>query len=403
MAWAMRVDAAGTILWSSLYQHPDIGLIEVNDMIESPYRPEVLLVGHMVHPQAVIRASDGFILRMDVNNGALIGFDCYGGPGNSCDSFQGITVANSNAGGTPGFAIAGSMDFYQCTGQSWILKVDPAGAIVWTTEFSPSTDIFARQTVDLVERPNNGTYEYYVAFNSNNSNLGVAKFDDMGNPFPGGVNNEFTYFLGSSWVTAISFNGVAGGPCEGIHVYGTDLGGTGHNMVQAYFNGESGCNEFLTTMNACNGPNSIVSPPMLQFGQLTACQKFRLDPVIYDDYGVTGACLAVSLPGGSNAREAYATGLKVETHENNFMSVNPNPVLTNATLRYEIKKSANLKIELLNSLGQLIKVILPTVSKAAGSYTAALDMDQYNLEAGVYFVQITNNDKITQEKVVYAK
>lgn len=402
--YVLKVNATGGIIWSQMFNDPNINLIETWDMVESPYTSEVLIVGHVNLPQSFNRATDGFILRVDQGTGNFINYICYGGPGSSCDSFQAITVANSTYGGTSGFVIVGSMDPFSGPGQAWILKIDPTGGYIWTTEFSPSTDPTARLTLDVIERLNqSGVYEYYAVFQRSPSGMGVGKFDDSGAPFPGGVNNEFVYDLGASRPLSISFENTAGGPDEGIHVYGTENSGTGdHYLVEAYFSGESGCNETLTLMNSSPGPNTLINVNLNQNGNLTPCTNFALNPVIYDDYPVSDVCSSPSIPGGSNARSAV-TGINEAVKNETQFQVAPNPTSGNALITYSLKKESRVKIELFNYLGQYIKTIQPSTTQSKGDYTSKLELNVSGVESGVYIVQFTIDNKVSQEKIVYAK
>jgi len=347
--YALKVDATGTILWSRFFEDSNLGLFETYDVVESPYASEILIIGHVtVNPYG--RASDGFILRLDNATGNSLSFNTYGGPGGSCDSFEAIAIANSALGGQ-GFVPCGSMDPFSSLGQIWVVKLDPLGNYIWSTEVTPSTDPGARITHDIIERQNSsGSYEYYVVFSRNPSGMGVLKFDDAGSPFPGGVNNEFVYDQGSSSPNSISHVNIAGGPDEGIHVYGTDNSGAGdHYLVEAYFSGESVCNETLTTMNSSAGPQTFISPALNQFGTLSSCNSFMLISGIYDDYPVSSVCWNSSIPGGSNARNIPASLNKNSNYSCPF-SVSPNPASSHLKITFALSDAASVKVDIYNAV-----------------------------------------------------
>lgn len=80
----------------------------------------------------------------------------------------------------------------------------------------------------------------------------------------------------------------------------------------------------------------------------------------------------------------------------------PNPFNPSTTIQYFLKKTAFVKIELYNSLGQLIKVI-DRGTKEAGSHRIFLSFDNNLLVSGVYFYRMQAGNYIETKKLILLK
>lgn len=75
----------------------------------------------------------------------------------------------------------------------------------------------------------------------------------------------------------------------------------------------------------------------------------------------------------------------------NTFSIYPNPANNVVELLYELDKSANVKIEIFNNLGQLVKTVKNYMPTEPG--TKAINVNVNDLSTGVYYVTITANGK----------
>ena len=95
----------------------------------------------------------------------------------------------------------------------------------------------------------------------------------------------------------------------------------------------------------------------------------------------------------SNFEVTYGVGIE-EVFENSI-SVFPNPTFNNTTVSLNLIESNQIIIELVNSLGQ--KVFSKEYQMIAGPNSVELSVE--NLNAGIYYLNVIANDKLTTEKL----
>lgn len=81
--------------------------------------------------------------------------------------------------------------------------------------------------------------------------------------------------------------------------------------------------------------------------------------------------------------------------------VSPNPVKDNATINYQVNTACDVKIELFDMTGKLIKEIANEKKANFGNYTANLNVE--NITPGVYFYKVTAGTYTATEKIVISK
>ena len=89
------------------------------------------------------------------------------------------------------------------------------------------------------------------------------------------------------------------------------------------------------------------------------------------------------------------SGVGIEEDIENTISVFPNPTFNNTSVSLNLVESNQVMIELVNTLGQ--KVFIQEYAMSAGSNTVDLSVETLN--AGIYYLNIIVNDKITTEKL----
>ncbi|MDX5349062.1 MAG: T9SS type A sorting domain-containing protein, partial [Hymenobacteraceae bacterium] len=75
----------------------------------------------------------------------------------------------------------------------------------------------------------------------------------------------------------------------------------------------------------------------------------------------------------------------------------PNPVTDKAMLTYELKKPAQVKISLLNLMGQEVKQV-KDISEGAGLQETAIQLT--GLSTGMYLVKIQVDDAVLMKRLV---
>lgn len=86
----------------------------------------------------------------------------------------------------------------------------------------------------------------------------------------------------------------------------------------------------------------------------------------------------------------------------NFVNITvfPNPVIDNATIEFYVKNSDDIKCDLINLHGQIVK---PLFNKyfTQGEYT--IDVDCSDLSNGIYFLRFGNSEMTVVEKILVSK
>lgn len=90
---------------------------------------------------------------------------------------------------------------------------------------------------------------------------------------------------------------------------------------------------------------------------------------------------------------------------NNFnnreiLVVNPNPFSSDPIIEYMVNSDSKASLEVFNSIGELVKVIVSGPVKP-GSYSVKFDTD--GLSDGIYYIKLTNGDRIIIKLVIKIK
>lgn len=391
-----RVSASGAILWSRQYLCGAGGYININGMIESPYNQNLVMVGKTIFSGVVVnvdRSTGGSIFSQ-----ALV-YNVKNNP----SAFSSITVSSAQSGTGAGYIIGGENSCGANAGQAWISKINPSGNIVWSTVVTPFSDPKAGNIAGVLERKNqNGQFEYYGVASSTAGILAM-KFNQLGKPCLG--TNEFVYnsgvFNNPSRATSITFSEGAGFD-DGLHIFGNNTSAlpTAHYLAQAYFSGHDGCN-FIRKIGSYED-GQIMKSEVSLFDlnlPLIHCNNIVITSTVVSGYNaICGPVNTIPVP-ASNARplatgiadvEGATTGVK--------FNIYPNPVSDKTTITFESPTESGIKIDLYNSLGQLIKTIYSEKENSL-----ELDFKELNLESGVYFVCSASEGTINKQKVIYTK
>lgn len=386
--FVLKIDiASGGIIWGNLYDFvtpsaPAFALAE--DIIESPFSPEVMVVG-TVYSTGLTQ--DAFFLPIDINTG-VAGTAVTYGTSSTWDYFTSISVANQVGGFVIGGYISPSVsppfDF-------WLNLVDAAGNSIWANQydysFNPGGD---ERCYDVIERFNtSGKYEYYMGGTAYNGVLGssdalIIKTDDAGASV-----GEFSYG-DANFQLCSKIDQLDGTGNDGLSIFGmgdfSAMPGVGSEMYirKVYFNGESACNQALSVSPTISAPGqmgnvSINTPSWFNFNSLWVANAPINDK---------NTCFAWWIPGGSNARV-----LPDEPKGDKEAVVAPNPmqqgtqaiaveVTTDAPVTAQVAIYDMLGRCYYNNSFELIK----------GSNSLPLDISATNMAAGMYTVKVTGTN-----------
>ncbi len=412
--YMLSLDSTGAIISQYVTNITSTHYLEPFDIIESPYGSNPLTIVGVSSNNTT--GLDGFFYQIP-NSLPTTGptvfktFDISNGSNND-NEFNSIVISQSGGGGSNGFLIGGlsvssNPNF---PGKSWMLKLDPTGTLVWNTIIEGITDNVNGKAWAVVERLStfNLIYENYGAC-ANNSGITVYKLDDLGIPFNVnyGGQDEFVFNTGSSGATApvaMTFNNTGSATDEGLHVFGNldNTSAGNHYFVESYFNGFEGCNSPLNIFAYDNASSPATNNPTnLQGANLTFCSVFNITSANLTSYNsICGPYPSVN--GGSN-NKATSTGIKSETNHTSLASVTPNPTNEKITFSCNLTEKANLKLELYNCFGQLVKKIDNESELNSGLYQFEINFNNLNIPYGVYFLKTNNNKKISNYKIIYAK
>ncbi len=103
----------------------------------------------------------------------------------------------------------------------------------------------------------------------------------------------------------------------------------------------------------------------------------------------------------SDPAESFNATIDVEDIIKDNANIYPNPFNNKATIEYVLTETSNLKITVVNSLGEVIKVLENSNMKDAGTHTYDINGD--DLQEGIYFVIFQQNNTQFTKKLVLVK
>lgn len=374
--FAMKIDVnTGTIIWDNIY---DINIYTSetgSGICESVHMPgEVAVVG-----TAANTSLDGFLVRLDANNGNILApANFYGTPSDD-EIFNSIRVANNTAAGAAGFIIGGIVN-----SEAWVVNTDAMGNPNWASlfDYSPIPGTY-NSCNDVIERFNtNGKWEYYAGGTADDNGTPVAhviKIDEMGNGVPAG---EFIY-TNASRVHMLDMYTAGTAPPNGLSVYATVHGGSADMyLVKAYFNGLSGCFQKFGNPLQYSAPSLYTSEPVSpidNFAQanMRSCCRYTMTDLT--------VCYSASLVKGNNARVAPASNENADK----AATVMPNPAETAAKaviVEVESDMPGEVEITLVDVQGK--ETNMGHFSLVKGDNRLSLDTGKNPVPAGTYTVKI---------------
>jgi hypothetical protein len=83
------------------------------------------------------------------------------------------------------------------------------------------------------------------------------------------------------------------------------------------------------------------------------------------------------------------------------LSVYPNPSTGDFTIKYDVAKRADIKIDIYDLKGDMVKGVVDQPSQYEGKYQIPVNLQE--MPAGIYIVNLTNGEKRFTEKIVISK
>ncbi len=95
------------------------------------------------------------------------------------------------------------------------------------------------------------------------------------------------------------------------------------------------------------------------------------------------------------------TGIGNPIAVNSVFNVYPNPSTDRISIDFMLTKSGNISLNLYDALGNKIVVVIPSGIKASGMHSTVLNTS--DLQSGIYFLKLDNNEKSSVKKIVINK
>jgi hypothetical protein len=105
--------------------------------------------------------------------------------------------------------------------------------------------------------------------------------------------------------------------------------------------------------------------------------------------------VALHLHSGLNA----VLQINIDPEPNQILNIYPNPFSNSATIKYHLEKYSHVHIVLYDILGKKMSDILDENMKA-GDHYYVFDSDKAGLPNGIYYLQMTSEDRLITRKVV---
>jgi len=84
-----------------------------------------------------------------------------------------------------------------------------------------------------------------------------------------------------------------------------------------------------------------------------------------------------------------------------YLTAYPNPTNSKSQIMFNIIKNTSVNLTLLNSVGQVVSVLIPNKTINKGTYNISLS--NINLQSGIYFCKLTTDDCAKTIKIVVVK
>ncbi len=174
--WLIKFDANGNILWKKMYggtgkDYPE-RLLKTADGNLLMFGISSSIDGDVI---GLHTTQDMWAVKINITNGNIIWNKCYGGSG--VEDYQNIellpsggfifvcTTTSNNNGDITGYHPSGTATI---TNDSWIVKIDETGTIVWQKCYGGSGDEY---TLGILVIPTGGFLITNVTFSNNNGDV----------------------------------------------------------------------------------------------------------------------------------------------------------------------------------------------------------------------------------------
>ena len=192
-------------------------------------------------------------------------------------------------------------------------------------------------------------------------------------------------------------------------VSGSDISGSTNRLhmavVERKTTGNVGTNGetsfYYVNMKMLPNASGTVVGPFTANTAITKTATFNMASTFVEDmWELSVVCWVQDNSDKSVRQSAWAvkmSGVEDAASQNGgIIALYPNPASQEATLRYQVKNSNTVKVDVLNSIGQIVYTKNEGV-QTAGDY--ALDINTKNLSTGLYYVRLTVGNNVITDKL----
>ncbi|MBL7882963.1 MAG: T9SS type A sorting domain-containing protein, partial [Bacteroidia bacterium] len=156
-------------------------------------------------------------------------------------------------------------------------------------------------------------------------------------------------------------------------------------IVRINHTNTSGFGKIATFRFQTNSSVSSNTTMNFSFGNLTAIDKDGISlPLNTLPYDITINSTSTSI---------------ANTDINQHFSIAPNPYTGNTNINYFISKSANVKLEITNTLGQVVQTII-NENQTSGNYNYNFSANELGYKPGIYFARLIIDEKASVKKII---
>lgn len=310
---------------------------------------------------------------------------------NSATGVRTVFVSTGFSGGGPhGLEIVGDT-LYACAGGSLRAYNINTAALVFATSLGGT--FLNGITHDLAGNLYITDYSANRIYRFNTNTRQFNIFVPSGITSPNGIiydqpNNRCVFVQWTGAIKAVALND---------STVSTLVASTGLSSVDGITKDGAGTYYYLSSWS----PSSRITRYSSTFTGPTTVVSTGLSNPADIFYNVLTDTLGVPNSGsGNNTTYHYfgsATSINESTSDLFQFSVSPNPIAKTAEIKYEIAEQGNVKIELFDVTGKVVKVIVDE-NQSKGLHSVSFDKS--SLSAGNYFFTISNANATETKKIV---
>jgi hypothetical protein len=380
------------LVWSQTYWFSALSGETAADIIASPYNSNAELVVAGNFNNSGDRGS--FLMRVNRTTTFPISANTFNYTTN--ESVSGIALAPSPISTNEGFVLCGTTNSGSAINRMWVFRVNAnCNAVINNVFIAYSNSASTISGSDIISRTNAmSNLEFYASGTAATGQLGQNDMVVVKLSATLGFVGEYTY----GTVGTSESNQEIAGLTDGIGIYGniriSSLATNGDMYVaKAYYNGVTQCNTASNTSVVTVAALTTTTTPVDDVKDLA---QPGLSISSIGNVTIFSYCNAVSVAGGSNARNAAP----IAEETDNSTQVFPNPVsITNPLVQLLIHSPSEQQIEIriTDMLGR--EVMNQQIMVAEGQSVQQIQLP-HGISTGAYNITVTAGDRSENHRLL---